>query len=91
MAKSASDAQNERANAGWASTAKKQRLALQSISDHIAKNEKDPEKALQWVTVQKELLVVMESMNKAFREHDALWDEKLDKEPEKKADGAQGS
>lgn len=89
MAKSASDAQNERANAGWASTAKKQRLALQSISDHIAKNEKDPEKALQWVNVQKELLVVMESMNKAFREHDKLWGEKLGADGEPKADDAQ--
>ena len=84
MAKSASDVQKERANAGWASTIKKQRLALQAISDHIASAEKNPEAALQWVNVQKELLTVMDSMNKAFKEHDALWDEKL-------GDGAQST
>ena len=86
MAKSAMDAQKERANAGWASTTKKQRLALQSISDHIAANEKDPEAALKWVVVQKEMLVVMHTMYESFKEHDALWGEKLD--PEEK-NGAQ--
>ena len=65
--------QKERLNAGYASTAKKQRLAIQSIAEYIRKTEKEPAKALAWAQTQELLLQNLARINKEHTAHRELF------------------
>ena len=65
--------QKERLNAGYAATAKKQRLAIQSIAEYIRKTEKEPAKALAWAQTQELLLKNLTLINEEHFTHRELY------------------
>jgi len=63
----------ERLNSGWAATAKKQRLALQSIADHIRNAQLTPDEAAKWVEVQQAMIGVADKLMESHKKHNEFW------------------
>ena len=82
MASIGSD-QKDRLNSGYASTAKKQRNAIQSIAEHIRTTCKTGEEGAAWVQVQKHLLENLHTINELHKQHMELY-------PKDKDDGETG-
>lgn len=72
-AKTAAEANKDNKNAGFASTEKKFRLAVQSISDFVASKADNPEDALKWVEVQERLIKNLEATQALHRAHKEFW------------------
>ncbi len=71
----------ERLNSGWAATSKKERLAIQSIADHIRNSNLTAEEAQAWVKVQVDMLEVAKTLMERHKQHDELWGKEDEAKP----------
>jgi hypothetical protein len=84
MAKTHKENMAENKNSSFATTEKKIRTAVQSISDHIREKEGDPKAALEWTAAQKALLDNLKFCQELHKVHKEFWHGHTDSDEEEK-------